>query len=601
VRIGIALVVVAACGVPQRSARDPSLTPPREPDVSGPLVALPPPPADPGPAERAHTPKLTSAQQALVDDCRRAAPQWGQQYYTVEELPDRYTFVYDQHASVNGDQKGVGIEMVKTAGPPVIGLTHPAGPQVTIEDPDATTALAPMGQAACYRRSRGFGYWTSDMHSYTLMFAGGDASEIHLAIGGLTTHQVGNKVELVDARGEPMFTMRAAMWGKTDPVELHVGSTAKDRTRIDGRGPRGPAVFAIIIEGVTWRAAGDPFARYAHTLTLLRDGRALLAGGGSHIGMAGNGEPNASREPDKSMSAIFDPKTDTWTPGPPPNGGPRMFHQAVALADGRVLIVGGQGDSSAPAIPEMFAPRTSSWVLAGRLSDPDRTEHAAVLLADGRVLVAGGRAAANAMVRGAQLFDPTHLTWKAAADMLRPHAGLTLTLLADGRVLAVGKTAELYDPRSDRWVAAAAPATPRWNHAAVRLHDGRVLVAGGRTADGPLASAELYDPRSDRWTPLAPMATPHDKPAILQLASGRVLVAGGVEPNAFRAGRVELFDLTRNRWDVGPPYEHWRGEDVRLVQLADGDVLLVGGSREPNLPGAIRCGHACGFDRSPSD
>jgi hypothetical protein len=78
----------------------------------------------------------------------------------------------------------------------------------------------------------------------------------------------------------------------------------------------------------------------------------------------------------------------------------------------------------------------------------------------------------------------------------------TATLLADGRVLAVGgfnsaplDSAQLYNPATGLWNATASLNTPRYRHTATLLPNGQVLVVGGLGATGTLASAEIYDTR----------------------------------------------------------------------------------------------------------
>ena len=92
----------------------------------------------------------------------------------------------------------------------------------------------------------------------------------------------------------------------------------------------------------------------------------------------------------------------------------------------------------------------------------------------------------------------------------------TLTVLKDGRVLAVGgfgkeggigqASVEIYDPSLDSWSPAASMTIVRIAHTATMLRDGRVLVAGGFGSLGEggflaLESAEVYDPSSDTWSP----------------------------------------------------------------------------------------------------
>ena len=82
----------------------------------------------------------------------------------------------------------------------------------------------------------------------------------------------------------------------------------------------------------TWSSTEDMSkASIGHTLTLLPDGRVLAAGGvhptNIHYGVY-------------STTEIFDPVTNSWSPGPELSE-PRIHHSATLLPDGRVLLIGG--------------------------------------------------------------------------------------------------------------------------------------------------------------------------------------------------------------------------------------------------------------------
>ncbi|MGD0247937.1 MAG: kelch repeat-containing protein, partial [Candidatus Limnocylindrales bacterium] len=109
------------------------------------------------------------------------------------------------------------------------------------------------------------------------------------------------------------------------------------------------------------------------------DGRVLMAGGGVDTV---NGESAASAE-------IYDPTTGTFSPTGSMSDA-RDRYSAVALADGRVLVLGGFDEfGRLLASAELYDPNTGRFSPAGAMSTI-RSDFCAVLLSDGRVLVVGG-------------------------------------------------------------------------------------------------------------------------------------------------------------------------------------------------------------------
>src|SRR5688572_12825461 len=103
-------------------------------------------------------------------------------------------------------------------------------------------------------------------------------------------------------------------------------------------------------------------------------------------------------------------------------------------------------------------------------------------------------------------------TWQALGALLDVREGASATALDDGRVLvAGGRNAEGVLASTEVIAAGGASmlAAPmhvaRRGHTATMLDDGRVLVTGGYGVDGAaLASAEVFTPAANAWT-LVPM------------------------------------------------------------------------------------------------
>lgn len=249
--------------------------------------------------------------------------------------------------------------------------------------------------------------------------------------------------------------------------------------------------------------------RIGFTATLLQDNRVLIAGG-----MRGANELGA-----RTVVELFDAKTGRFTTAGSLTHG-RFAHTATLLTDGRVLLVGGQGGylKGAPeSDSELYDPRTGTFPATGPLRN-GRFGHTATLMADGRVLVAGGSSSMTKQLDDAEIYDPrTGRFTRGAEFMANSRLGHTATLLPDGRVLISGgcggsrspqdqklngyeylASADLFDPREERSWASFRPTEPmcsrRQNHTSTLLPDGQVLVAGGEDYDGALPTAEFFRP-----------------------------------------------------------------------------------------------------------
>ncbi|CAF3989465.1 unnamed protein product [Rotaria sp. Silwood2] len=125
----------------------------------------------------------------------------------------------------------------------------------------------------------------------------------------------------------------------------------------------------------TWTITGSMnVGRYAHSASLLRNGKVLIAGG-IHNGTILN------------STELYDPSTRTWkVTGSMHNE--RYDHQASVITNGKVLVTGGGVDKNLYNA-ELYDPSTGIWTLAGKMNN-GRILHSASVLKNGKVLVTGG-------------------------------------------------------------------------------------------------------------------------------------------------------------------------------------------------------------------
>jgi len=306
----------------------------------------------------------------------------------------------------------------------------------------------------------------------------------------------------------------------------------------------------------TWTATGSLGAgRGQYTATLLANGKVLVAGGSQGYYTAASAE-------------LYDPASGTWTETGSLHEA-RYWHTATLLPNGKVLVAGGFRSSFGYGVfpvgtAELYDPTSGAWTATGNLVDYHGS-HTATLLADGRVLVAGG----DPYGLIAELYDPATGTWTATGNLAHARYNHTATLLPNDMVLVAGGwdlghggvTAELYDAASGTWTETRSLASARVFHTATLLPSGKVLVAGG--SDHPniyVASAELYDPASATWTATGNLATTRGFHTATLLPNNKVLVAGGGSTSAELYGpKPTLLNISTR------------------VRVQEGDNAMIGG------------------------
>lgn len=382
-------------------------------------------------------------------------------------------------------------------------------------------------------------------------------------------------------------------------------------------------VASLATAGGSFVATGDMAApRAIHGAALTGAGTVLVVGGIEDFGVF------------STTAELYDPASGTFSlTGEPVEA--RFGPSVVALADGRVLVLGGRNltDGSDLASAEIFDPATGTFAATGDMTT-GRYVPSVVLLEDGRVLVANGFSFASGPLSSAEIYDPAtgtfELTGSSSVVRTAPKGAIRL---ADGRVLIAGGTnedgllsiAEIYDPESGEFSTTGDLPEPREGHSMALLEDGRVLVVGGSDAGlgggfpNYYAHAVLFDPATGTFTPTGELAFPRDNTTATVLQDGRVLVAGGSavvgNPGSTTIATAEVYDPATGEFSpmgdmVVPRFE------TQAVTLPDHRVLFAGGwafggdslgdiptaSAELFVPAAADAIFADGFDGSaPTD
>jgi N-acetylneuraminic acid mutarotase len=315
-------------------------------------------------------------------------------------------------------------------------------------------------------------------------------------------------------------------------------------------------------------------------MATLADGRVLLAGGNTG-------------GPALTTCMGFDPDAGAWTPLDGFATG-RSRGTLTLLPDRTLLAVGGfDGLGGSVAQAERYDPGTGHWSSAG--AQPIGTQqHSATLLADGTVIVIGGLTSTDLSTPQVLRYAPTTGSWTSRAAMIHPRHDHAAVLLPSGKILCIGgyvnsgagngpvATVDVYSPATDSWASAAPMSTARFNHTAALLPDGNVAAFGGNDGSG-LATMEIYHPGTNTWSTATAMPHIHDGVGLVQLYDGKVLLLGGYNQNA------DLYDPAGGTWTSPTCIAMAQPRSLDPIGLAgDGRVVIAAGIGS----GMAACGDA---------
>lgn len=272
-------------------------------------------------------------------------------------------------------------------------------------------------------------------------------------------------------------------------------------------------------------------------------------------------------------------------------------HSAVALPDGKVLVVGGDSWSGgARSASCLLDPSSGSARATGGMRECRTNQPGLIVLPQGRVLVAGGRGRDGRAPASCELYDPEEGTWSITGALAHSRSRGTCLLLKTGKVLAIGgdnetgalSACELYDPESGTWIPTAALTTGWSGVCFVFLADGRILAAGGYDVPGQHSGCELYDPTTGVWTRTGSLLTGRYYASAATLENGSVLVVGGTDTRNRLLASCELYDPATGSWHAAAPVPLTRSATFPLAsqlatRLPDGTVLVAGGITGENL------------------
>jgi N-acetylneuraminic acid mutarotase len=276
-----------------------------------------------------------------------------------------------------------------------------------------------------------------------------------------------------------------------------------------------------------------------------------------------------------------------WTakaPLPAPRFG---LHSAVL--DGKIFVMGGEGNVGAASVPtgamHVYDPAVDAWREAAAM--PTGRGFFGTAASGGRIYAIGGSPNMQEQDPGigvVEIYDATIDGWARGRAMPTPRADLTANDVV-GRIYAIGGTrhvgiealgtVEEYDPQADTWTRKSDMPSPRL-HLSSAVVDGKIIVVGGGPEwPVPSAATEMYDPATDAWTQMADMPTPRVGVWAAAL-NGKVYVMGGLSWENEALSTVEEFDPQSNTWRKVADMPTARF--ILAAEAAAGQVFAIGGA-----------------------
>ena len=213
-----------------------------------------------------------------------------------------------------------------------------------------------------------------------------------------------------------------------------------------GGGTLAPDAVLVAPDGSSTTIA-LPTPRAFAVATLLGDGTVLVTGGSDDMGP-------------RQDALLYSPATQSFAPPSSSSGAratmlsPRVGHTATLVPSGAVFLFGGNDGRASVADAELWSPDAGGFVDTPPFNLPSRQRAAAAALADGTVVLVGGESSPQPMSIPSPVLDtivfqpaPTGAAGTLGYDRggTPARAEATATTLRDGSVLYVGGA--IGDPR----------------------------------------------------------------------------------------------------------------------------------------------------------
>ncbi len=248
-------------------------------------------------------------------------------------------------------------------------------------------------------------------------------------------------------------------------------------------------------------------------------------------------------------TAVFNPATGTWSRVADMHT-PRWYPDVTELANGDYVAISGNSTNANTwaNTPEVYDPTTNTWTELTKISTSQIKEEEypfSYLLPSGEVFTIGPSEDLSFELNVA------NQTWTQVGGASGITNGSSV-MYRPGKILYSGGAPSVINTTNsvaNTAVIDLTAATPKWQqiapmhnnrvyHTLTMLANGEVLAVGGEaTSDQEIVTSgvlptEIWNPATEKWTAAAPIAAARNYHSTAMLmANGKVLIAGGGHPN----------------------------------------------------------------------
>jgi len=297
----------------------------------------------------------------------------------------------------------------------------------------------------------------------------------------------------------------------------------------------------------------------------------------------------------------------------------RAYHSSVALPDGSIVLMGGEGDSGFLNDTRRSTDGGTTWTEVNASSGwSARWYHSSVALPDGSLVLMGGMGG-DGIKNDTWRSDDGGKTWtevnaSAGWSARWYHSSVALP---DGSLVLMGGRDSSLTSLNDTWrstdngatwteVNASSGWSARWYHSSVALPDGSIVLMGGR--DSSFTSSNDTWRSTDNgttWTEVNASAgwSARGGHSSVALPDGSIVLMGGRDSSFTSSNDTWRSIDGGETWTQLPNADGWSAREAHSsAALPDGSIVLMGGvdSDENLLNDVWRLQPAGSTDRNPT-